>query len=1294
MCCPALPSAKTYDELCKCLDEYYTPPSTVYKERKAFYGASRESGETAMEWLAKIKSLALNCEFGTSIESILLDKFITGLEGKSFNRVCEEDSKTLTLTKAASIATKYDDVSKIAHVDFIKNKSKKNVPNRFEKSSTQSRGKCAHCGYRNHSSEACKYRKSVCHKCDKPGHIASVCKQKKRSDVNYVMEEDRQTVASFSANSMNGVFNVVCANTTNNEMMADISIGGERYKFMIDSGSSVSLINVKHHEKFFAKYRLKKTDIHLFAYSGHNIKVIGEFCPMVRYGTRESKLNILVVDGKGPSILGRDFLSKFHLTFAQVNNINTSTKSSLDQLLHKFGVLFSGELGKYTQNKVKLELNPECTSRPIFCKPRTVPYAFREQVNAELDRLEQLGVISPVSTNEWGTPLVPVLKEDGSIRICADYKITVNKCLVDDRQPLPRVDDIFNALQGGTAFTKLDLNMAYNQLELDEPSEKIAAWSTTRGVYLVHRLPFGVKTATGIFQRTMERLFQGLSGVFVFVDDIIVTGKTERDHINNLGKVFQRLVDVGLRLRKDKCLFFQDSVKYLGHIVNREGLSKSNERVEAIMNAPRPKDVSEVRSFCGLINYYGRYIRNLAQRMHPLYQLLKEEAKFNWNAECERAFEEVKAEVAKEVTLAHFNPKLPIILETDASEKGIGGVLSHRLPNGDERPIAFTSRTLSKAESNYPVIQKEALAIIEATKKFHDYIIGHPLTLRTDHKPLLGIFGDKKGIPGLAAARMQRWAIHLSAFNYKIEHKKGVENCVADALSRLPLPGESSSVDEGKTYVHFIEERGVKLNHNVIRHETSTDVILAKVYTAVLDGSVKNLVGPTYQPYRQRGDELTIESGVLMWGYRVVIPPKCQQKVMESIHASHMGIVKSKSIARSYVWWPGIDDDLEKFIKGCEACATVRPSPPKTELKPWENTGKAWSRLHIDYAGPINGNHFLIIMDSFSKWIEIFQTKTTTSDFTIGKLMHVFARFGLPDVIVSDAGTQFTSDVFKQFMSSNGIKAIVTPPGHPASNGAAENAVKTFKKTFRAALIFAKKNNRSCDLNVIIQRYMMDYRTTIHCTTGQTPAKLLLGRELKTRMNLLRPPSATETITNNQSRQIQNSSGRRREHFTLGDIVMIRDYHDPNHPSWEKATVCRVLGDKTYLCERGNGKVIKRHIDQMTKFYEKSETDEKSKFANDFNSKSVEKCKLKSCDKVNEKSIKSAVVMKRLYKPDVIVNVSPNNDQNNIDENVNRNQNISGENVSNQSDVICKQMNLKGVVIKTKQISRHNIEID
>lgn len=281
---------------------------------------------------------------------------------------------------------------------------------------------------------------------------------------------------------------------------------------------------------------------------------------------------------------------------------------------------------------------------------------------------------------------------------------------------------------------------------------------------------------------------------------------------------------------------------------------------------------------------------------------------------------------------------------------------------------------------------------------------------------------------------------------------------------------------------------------------------MSKLKEAILRGKIDVLEGEEFTSFKLRKNELSVEYGCILWGFRVIIPAKLRNTILKQLHASHFGIVKTKALARSYVWWPKMDCDIEGLIANCVSCRLSQPSPEKSPLIPWKSTDTVWSRIHVDFAGPVREFYFLIIIDSFSKWVEVFKTKCITTNFTISKLRDVFGRFGLIDTLVSDNGRQFTSEEFKVLMRRNNIKHILTAPDHPATNGQAENFVKTFKKTLTGNL------REGENLDGIISTFLVDYRSTKHCTTGESPAKLLLGREIKTRFSMLCPPLVKDKI--------------------------------------------------------------------------------------------------------------------------------------------------------------------------------------
>lgn len=300
---------------------------------------------------------------------------------------------------------------------------------------------------------------------------------------------------------------------------------------------------------------MSESIVKLKTYNGEIIRPVGEVSVSIEYNSKKEQCKLLIVENGCRALLGRDLMNLLGIQLVEISNVTVEKKGNLEKginkLLEEFDELFKNELGKYKYEKVTLEVKEG--ARPVFCKPRTIPFAFKSKVEAELERLEKENVIEKVGTSSWGTP---VMKPNGGVRLCADYKITINKFLEDYNHPLPRVEKLFVALQGGKLFSKIDFVNAYNQLELCEETQKRLAWSTHKGIYIVKRLPFGTKPACSIFQAIIEKVLQGIKGVKNFLDDIIVTGSDDRDHLSNLREVFMRLKEAGFRLNLKKCCFF------------------------------------------------------------------------------------------------------------------------------------------------------------------------------------------------------------------------------------------------------------------------------------------------------------------------------------------------------------------------------------------------------------------------------------------------------------------------------------------------------------------------------------------------------------------------------------------------------------------------------------------------------------------------------------------------------------------------------------------------------------------
>ena len=903
--------------------------------------------------------------------------------------------------------------------------------------------------------------------------------------------------------------------------------------------------------------------------------MLGRMKVKVRYGAQRARLSLYVVEGHGPSLMGRDWLAHIRLEWKSIGLASlTSGHRSVEALLEQYSEVFAEDSGPMNTFEARLTLKSDAS--PQFHKARPVPFALKPAIERELDRLEREGVIQKVTHSSWAAPLVPVPKGDGHLRLCGDYKVSINPYLEVDQYPLPKPTELFATLAGGKIFTKIDLSHAYQQMNLEKSSRELVTVNTHRGLYQFVRLPFGIASAPAVFQKTMDTVLQGLPKVLCYLDDILITGSNEEEHFQNVEQVLQRLQQYGIRAKRSKCTFMSESVEYLGHRVDASGLHTAASKVEAVRRAPQPCNVQELRSFLGLLHYYGRFLPNLATLLQPLQNLLKADQQWEWTQTCSEAFEAAKKLLVEAPVLAHYDPALPIKMAGDASSYGVGAVISHVFADGSERPVAFASRTLSASEKNYSQLEKEALSLVYGVQKFHQFLYGRHFVLLTDHKPLLTLLGPKNGIPPLAAARLQRWALLLSAYHYEIQFKPTGAHANADGLSRLPMGLHDPKPDSKRVSAEraFLVGQVQALPVTAERLATATrkDPILSKVYLYVREGW-PNEVPEELRPYERRKDELSLEGGCILWGIRAVIPMKLQAVMTEELHRDHPGVVRMKSVARSYLWWPHLDRALEECARACASCQAVKSAPPQAPLHPWLWPDRPWKRVHLDFAGPFKGSMFLVAIDAHSKWPEVVQMASTTSQKTIGALKAMFAAYGLPEQIVTDNGPQFVAEEFAVFMRSNGIKHIRSAPYHPATNGAVERFVQTLKRALRA------QDGSASPLCEQLSSFLLTYRATPHATTNESPSQLFLGRQIRIRLDLLRPdPGKRVDLRQAQQKAYHDTRVRVRE-LDVGQSVMARNFR--HGMPWTPAVVVRRLGPVSYLVRLSTGQLWRRHVDHL-----------------------------------------------------------------------------------------------------------------
>ena len=968
---PAKPTDKTYGELVKKLTEHYSPTPSEVMQRFRFNSRSRRTEESVAAYMADLRRLAEHCNYGDTLDKMLRDRLVWGINDAGIQRKLLQENDPLTLARALTIATGAETADKnlkemkapAQELDSTSSSQasvkvkvepvqKIHAKRRLSPSKGAQGGvTCHRCGNPGHVATTCRFKDKVCHKCKKRGHLARVCRsappssqgsQSKRPTSQPVRQVGEET-EDDSDDSMQHVYTLEQERDARlPPIKVHVEINNCSVPMEVDTGASVSIMSETLYHKLWPRRGLKETTIRLQTYSKEPIPVVGATQVCVGYEGQTATLPLVVVKGQGPTLLGRNWLNQIRLNWSQ---IHYTTCPGLHDLLTKYSKVFQEGLGSFEGYEAKIMVDPNAS--PRFYKARTVPYAMREKVEAELDRLVAEGTLEPVEYSDWAAPIVPVVKSDRkSVRICGDFKVTVNPVSKLHRYPIPKIEDIFATLEGGKVFTKLDLSQAYQQLKVDAESQKYLVINTHKGLFRYTRLPFGVSSAPGIFQKAMETLLQGISHVSVYIDDILVTGETENDHLQTLERVLERLAKAGLRAKRNKCKFLVPSVDYLGYVIDAQGLRPHPDKVLAVQQAPMPLNVTQLKSYLGLLSYYGKFLPNLSTLLVPLYQLLGKDVPWKWSSEQESAFQASKELLTSSKLLVHFNPQLPLILACDASAYGIGAVLAHTMPDGSEQPIGYVSRTLNSAERNYSQLEKEGLSCVFGIKRFYSYLFGHPFTLITDHKPLLGLLNGQKSTSPHASARIRRWSLYMSMFEYTLKFRNTTAHANADALSRLPLPVEPAISQLPPELVLLADHlSNSPVTADQIRERTRKDTQLAQIVQFVQQGWPSSCPSSDLlSSFYEKRMELSLYEGCLLWGNRVVIPTPCREAVLTELHAGHPGCTRMKSLSRMYVWWPGITKDIENTVRNCTACQLHQSTPPVAPLHPWSwPTRAVWS---------------------------------------------------------------------------------------------------------------------------------------------------------------------------------------------------------------------------------------------------------------------------------------------------------------------------------------------------------------
>ena len=994
-----------------------------------------------------------------------------------------------------------------------------------QKLSKNSHKSCWFCGGSYPHTGKCPAEGKTCRHCKKTGHFEQVCHSKqgrnnrthKKTPKLFHKKGKWKNVHSLGQNASDSDGEVFALNGSQGPPKCDIMIGDQSVKMVIDSGCPKNLITKTVLRNFTRQPKLMNTNVKLYPYmSKIPLPIRSKFKSRISCGDRTVTDDVFIVESDSASSLlcgstARD-LGLLDIT-SQICNVESGTKATqpvknFDAIVQEFPDIFKG-IGKLKDYQVTLHTNPDAI--PVAQSHRRVPYSLRTKIANKIKELEDADIIEEVDgPTPWVSPIVCVPKPNNpsDIRMCVDMR-SANKGILRERHITPTMSEIIADVNGSTVFSKLDLNQGYHQLELDPESRSLTTFSTHLGLRRYKRLNFGISCASEIFQNAISQALQGIQGVLNVSDDIMVFSKSPEEHAATLRSVLQRLQDKGLTLNKKKCEVGKSEMSFFGFVFSARGIKPDPKKIQSIQEAKRPTSVTEVRSFMGMITYVGRFIPGMATIAAPLRLLTHKNQRWQWSAKEESAFQKLKECLANTHVMAYFDSQKSTKLVVDASPVGLAGMLMQ-----DGRVISYASRALSDVESRYSQTEREALAIAWSCSYFRLYIYGRPVEVITDHRPLVPIFNNPQSkLPPC----IERWLMKLQDYNITVKYAPGSTN-PADYMSRHPVDSSNQShKDEAFTesHVNFVTQLSVPkaITREQLANATNNDRTLQSVIHALQTGNWFQVIGddPLAKVFFNLKSELSVsDDGILLRGTRV-IPESLQKHCVKLAHSGHQGIVKTKNLVRSKIWFSGLDKMVETKIKNCVYCQMF-VKPQREPLQMTEIPKNKWEKLSMDFCGPLSsGEYLMVVIDDHSRYPEVEVVHSTAAKAVLPKLKKILAAHGNPLEIKTDNGPPFNGIEFSAYLESEGIHHRKITPLWPEANGEVERFMRTLSKVIRVP-----NNGWKSEMFTFLKAY----RATPHSSTGVSPSMALNNRELNIGFPNVEPPKKLEDIV--RSKVIKN----------------------------------------------------------------------------------------------------------------------------------------------------------------------------
>ena len=838
---------------------------------------------------------------------------------------------------------------------------------------------------------------------------------------------------------------------------------------------------------------------------------------------------------------------------------------------------------------------------------RSIPFAWRDKAKEQLEKLLQDGIISEVThPTEWCHPLVVVPKKptEGSnedttdARICVDLTM-LNKHVRRGAHPAPSCHDIITGIDKDSKFfSKFDAKNGYFQIPLADESKDLTTFITPWGRFRFERCVQGLSTSGDEFNRRGDTALAGIPKTCKVTDDILCHDNTYSSHLKHVITVLERCAAHNITLNPAKLQFAQPSVEYCGFDINTNGYTVDQRKLRAISEFPVPQNLTDLRSFMGLVNQLASFSPDTASAASPLRDLLRPQNHWCWTSVHQAAFEAVKATLVSPPVLAFFQPGLPTALHTDATRlHGLSYALL-QLQDGNWRLIQCGSRFVSETESRYAVIELEMTAICWAVRKNHIFLAGlKEFEIVCDHRPLIPLL-NQKSLAQVENPRLLRLREKLVPYHFKAVWKSGKTHCIADALSRAPVDNPTAEDQEAEADVHHhlrivaltsaqeIDDAGSchmpDLLIDDLRTAAGSDDEYQQLAGIILTGfpDQKADLPPSLRAYWQVKDSLSIDNGIILCGTRLLIPRGLRRDVLRRLHAGHQGIERTKRRARQSVYWPGINQQVHETVTACSACRKYLPSQQKEPLLSDPEPSRVFETMSADFFSHA-GKSWLVVADRLSGWpIAASIDGEPTARVLVSHLREVFAVTGVPNRLKTDGGPQFTARHTRTFLQKWGVVHTISSPHYPQSNGHAEAAVKSVKR-----LVQKCSTSGRLDLEEF-SHAMLELRNTPR-ENGQSPAEVLFGHPLRTMVPMHYSAFASRWrqaadecderahARHEAARERYDAASRPLPSLQIGSHVSVQD-HETGF--WDRSGIVVAVGRfRTYLVKFASGRLLWRN---------------------------------------------------------------------------------------------------------------------